>query len=525
MVGGGMVSQFIIGGNAMIKRSAKALAVAVSASMLLGSFQAHAGGLTGSLNKMYLVTATNPQAINTLKSYGFYGGQLTIGAINSGVNVVRFAPPKISMGCGRVDMFFGAFSFISGEQLQQLVRGIIAAAPAFVMEAAISQMCDKCATIMDKLRTLANRVNSLARNSCEIAGALFSPPDKSSGYRKSIADRFNDVSVAFNDVIDTLSATVRSDTKSTPEMGDKIESTNGGKGKSEGSLPKGDLICKVLAKNANQLDSFASVLGLSRNQVASLIESITGTYYYSDRIANNNGIPLDPSQLQRCAAVSNAACDQIVYTVVSPTLPNVRSFLDPSQQKNNLDYIQVDLNNCDRMPVKSTNVLGEWEGLRRYLDKAFFVNPNAPVTDASGRANSGTIVYWALYDANDSNLSPEARNILTRFSNNISTMIMEAKRAHGDGFAGLVAHAYIHEYFRPEIEFYIIQEIGRMVQTARDKAPDAYLSDEMIQGINLKLSDISAELNSVYQKNRPIDAVNVISSAIRNMSALKESRQ
>ncbi|MCX8017099.1 MAG: conjugal transfer protein TraH, partial [Rhodocyclaceae bacterium] len=150
-------------------------------------------GLQEAVRGIYMSTVTNPQAINTLKMNGFYAGQLSLRSIGRTYTVVQFAPPKLSMGCGGIDIFFGAFSFINGQQFEQMIRSIIAAAPSFVLRMAISQMCQQCGEIIDKLQEFANAVNQLGRQTCELAGALLGDPAS----RESVEKRFSRVQATF----------------------------------------------------------------------------------------------------------------------------------------------------------------------------------------------------------------------------------------------------------------------------------------------------------------------------------------
>ncbi|MBQ1557090.1 MAG: conjugal transfer protein TraH, partial [Pseudomonas sp.] len=78
-------------------------------------------GLKEAVRGMYMSSVTDPQAVSTLRANGFYGGQVSVRPISQNFTVIQFSRPKIDAGCGGIDAFFGSFSFINGEQFQQLI--------------------------------------------------------------------------------------------------------------------------------------------------------------------------------------------------------------------------------------------------------------------------------------------------------------------------------------------------------------------------------------------------------------------
>ena len=84
-------------------------------------------------------------------------------------NLVSWVPPDIKGGCGGVDLFAGSFSFINGAQFTQLSRSIAQAAVGYAFQLAIEGMCPTCAQVVSKLQSEVAKINSLMRNSCELA--------------------------------------------------------------------------------------------------------------------------------------------------------------------------------------------------------------------------------------------------------------------------------------------------------------------------------------------------------------------
>jgi hypothetical protein len=83
-----------------------------------------------------------------------------------------FTAPKISVGCGGIDAFWGAFSFLDPEYLVQMLRNILQAAPAFAFKLALEAMCEPCSAILAELMAIAEAMNALSIDECGISNAI-----------------------------------------------------------------------------------------------------------------------------------------------------------------------------------------------------------------------------------------------------------------------------------------------------------------------------------------------------------------
>jgi conjugative transfer pilus assembly protein TraH len=84
----------------------------------------------------------------------------------------RFTQPRAEAGCGGIDLYAGSFSFISGDQFQQLMRQVAANAPGYAFQLAIKSMCPECGEIMDSLQKVLQALNQGHVNSCELAQGI-----------------------------------------------------------------------------------------------------------------------------------------------------------------------------------------------------------------------------------------------------------------------------------------------------------------------------------------------------------------
>ncbi len=121
----------------------------------------------------------NGGGVNITKPSAYKGqqaGYATLGSLylrtrprNSQLASIQL--PSVRAGCGGIDIFGGAFSFISEEELIALMEAIMQNAAGFAFELALESLSPSVQEIVAKLRDLIQQVNAGNINSCE-AGQL-----------------------------------------------------------------------------------------------------------------------------------------------------------------------------------------------------------------------------------------------------------------------------------------------------------------------------------------------------------------
>ena len=155
------------------RRKARRLPVLVAAGLVLAA-PARADVLTE------MAAFWQGAAVNTTGPTAFHGqasGHWTLGNLylRSPVRSEQIATvnlPSFRAGCGGIDTFGGAFSFINSDQLVAAARAIAQNATGFAFELALETISPVIAETMSKLRALAQWVNNRNVNSCETAQAL-----------------------------------------------------------------------------------------------------------------------------------------------------------------------------------------------------------------------------------------------------------------------------------------------------------------------------------------------------------------
>jgi conjugative transfer pilus assembly protein TraH len=120
-----------------------------------------------------LVGAGAPAGYSNHMGTTYSGGYANISIPNQQYNVISFAPPNLSMGCGGINLFMGSFSFINAQQFVQLLTHIGQGLASYAFYEAIHTMCPSCAAILSALQSAAESMNNALRNTCQ-AGHGFS---------------------------------------------------------------------------------------------------------------------------------------------------------------------------------------------------------------------------------------------------------------------------------------------------------------------------------------------------------------
>ncbi len=163
-----------------------AVGAVVTATVALGAAPAHADVLS-EMNRFWqgaAVNTTGPTAFQGQASGHWTLGNLYLRSPVRSEQVATVNLPSFRAGCGGIDTFAGAFSFINSDQLVAFARAVAQNAVGFAFELALETISPVIAETMAKLRALAQWVNSQNLNSCETAqalvGAVWSKNDRAS---------------------------------------------------------------------------------------------------------------------------------------------------------------------------------------------------------------------------------------------------------------------------------------------------------------------------------------------------------
>jgi len=131
----------------------------------LGDFWSRTGGG---------INVTRPTAYQGQQGGFITGGSLYVRSRPRNAALANIQLPSASAGCGGIDIFGGSFSFISKQELIQMMEAIMQNAAGFAFELALESLSPTVQETVAKLRDLMQQVNSMNINSCETGQLLAS---------------------------------------------------------------------------------------------------------------------------------------------------------------------------------------------------------------------------------------------------------------------------------------------------------------------------------------------------------------
>jgi len=146
-------------------------AMACSPVQASGALDRFFESLGGHVNK------TAPGSFSDQAAGYYTGGGYAMRQGNTAVNPISVSLPNLGIGCNSMDLYFGAFSFLKGEQLSQLIRQVGTGVPTFALQLALKTMAPQLENLMAQLRKYVQDMNNMMLNSCQasqqIVGGLW----------------------------------------------------------------------------------------------------------------------------------------------------------------------------------------------------------------------------------------------------------------------------------------------------------------------------------------------------------------
>ncbi|WP_425953164.1 conjugal transfer protein TraH [Ralstonia pseudosolanacearum] len=140
-------------------------------------------GLQDALDGMFMSNSTTPSGFTNQSRGGLVGGGASLRMPVRNINLVAFDPPRISAGCGGIDLFGGAFSFINADQLVALFRQIAANAVGVAFKAAIDAINPALGKLMQDFQNKIAALNSMMKNTCALATSIMDKTGASDAIR------------------------------------------------------------------------------------------------------------------------------------------------------------------------------------------------------------------------------------------------------------------------------------------------------------------------------------------------------
>lgn len=149
---------------------------------------------------------TAARAFNSQARGGFTGGSISMRSPIQAINLVSFDPPRLSAGCGGLDMYGGSFSFIDLDGLIDLFRKIAANAKGLAFKLAIDYINPALGKAMQDFQAKLQSLNQMMKNTCAVANQVVNFATDPKARTKMIDDAAEGWSAAKGFMTDPMAA-------------------------------------------------------------------------------------------------------------------------------------------------------------------------------------------------------------------------------------------------------------------------------------------------------------------------------
>ncbi|CAM3824694.1 conjugal transfer protein TraH [Rouxiella silvae] len=131
------------------------------------------GDLNGYFNGLgYSGNVSKAQSWKGQSANYMTGGSVYLRNPVKNIQLISMQVPSVNSGCGGIDAYLGAFSFISGAQIQAFAKQIMSNAGGYAFDLALQTMVPELKQAKDYLEKMASDVNSMNMSSCQAAQGI-----------------------------------------------------------------------------------------------------------------------------------------------------------------------------------------------------------------------------------------------------------------------------------------------------------------------------------------------------------------
>lgn len=130
------------------------------------------------LDKMFKDFAANtnytkPGAFQDQAAGHYTGGGFAMRNGNQALRPIRISLPHLGASCRGIDAYFGAFSFVKGEELIRMLRNMGSSAASYAFQLGLKTMAPSVETLLSQLRKIALDANKMALDDCHMVQQMF----------------------------------------------------------------------------------------------------------------------------------------------------------------------------------------------------------------------------------------------------------------------------------------------------------------------------------------------------------------
>jgi conjugative transfer pilus assembly protein TraH len=120
-------------------------------------------------NMGFMTNTTDRTSYNNQRASYYTGGRIFARTPVRNINLTNLQLPTIRAGCGGIDLFGGAFSFIDSDQLVSAIKNIGSNAVGYAFQLGLKTLTPHIASALETLQAWAQKINSLNMSSCQAA--------------------------------------------------------------------------------------------------------------------------------------------------------------------------------------------------------------------------------------------------------------------------------------------------------------------------------------------------------------------
>lgn len=282
------------------------------------------------------------------------GGNLFLRNPVRQIQMMSFTPPSLTAGCGGIDAYLGAFSYINSDQLQQFVKNLMANAQGYFFDLALQTVAPELKDAKDYLQKLATDLNSTNISSCQAAQGIIGGlwPRTQVSQQKVCQDIAGENNLFADWAASRQGCTVGG------QMTNVMQKA--GPGEKDQVLRNKNLMWELLGSNA--------MFG-NNNELKELIMNLTGTMIFDGNGMPSVLIPLvdqpgliralmygGSAQIQRCASLGDClitTTGSVVIGTGNALVEKVKDMINSIREKLRTDEA---LSDAEKGFIQSTSV-------------------------------------------------------------------------------------------------------------------------------------------------------------------------
>jgi conjugative transfer pilus assembly protein TraH len=148
------------------------------AALVVAALCLHSHAMAGEMDDLFdsigaYGNTTAPGAYSAQGQNIYTGGSLFMRIPHKTLRPMTIDPPRLSYGCGGIDMYLGSFSFIKKDEFISAFKNISTqAAATYAFKIALDNCCPYINKTISELQAIANEINSLNISGCETKASL-----------------------------------------------------------------------------------------------------------------------------------------------------------------------------------------------------------------------------------------------------------------------------------------------------------------------------------------------------------------